>query len=771
MSKPAAEKQRVPDVSTRHSKGWRSLVVVAPAIAFLAIAVAAASSLLWGSANGENCGPLAHMKDLSSELVGKIRAVGENGLRKTIALSNSPRLPEVIRRHDRAAAEALANELLANSLELDIVAIFDAEGRLLGVNSEDHEHRPIERSRLEALYQGDFSKRDVIQRCLSDKSRESRMEFQTHCDFTPPIFGSSGLSVAYSAPVNESGSSAHLGVVSTRLNFQRIADLAQENSFVRAGNSVFLVSDAGELFDEETNSGRRPAPLSQSEAQAALGAAIGGARAGALARIDGDVLLGVPVSISHAMAGGGLNVVLKAAEKWVKGETTQARLVAGSALLVSLAAVGIWTLYVSSRTSKLRALAALGTERARTAMILESAGEGIVAVDSHGNLSYANSAACGMLGATQPGMLRQPWTSYAPSATTGGAANEWHTEEAILRRADGSQFHARVTTAGLPDDAGSVVTFLDLTAQMELQAQLLKATRQAGMAEVATGVLHNVGNVLNSVNVSANLVNERIRKSEVASLKDAGDALQQHRGDLARFLSTDARGKHFADYLVQLAQCLGAERTSLLEELEVVTRGVEHVKHIISMQQEHAKKQGVLEKTRADRMFIDALEMQKSELRECGIAVECDFDPSPAILVDKHQVIQILVNLICNATQAMAASGARDKRLTLSLRAAIEEGKRFIHFEVSDNGIGIPSQNLTKVFSHGFTTRKDGHGFGLHSASNVAKTMGGSLTAFSDGIGKGARFVLSIPVHEVGILSDGGSEALQPTVEDACTAS
>jgi signal transduction histidine kinase len=67
---------------------------------------------------------------------------------------------------------------------------------------------------------------------------------------------------------------------------------------------------------------------------------------------------------------------------------------------------------------------------------------------------------------------------------------------------------------------------------------------------------------------------------------------------------------------------------------------------------------------------------------------------------------------------------------------------------VTDNGVGIPPENMARIFNHGFTTKKDGHGFGLHSGANAAKEMGGSLTAHSDGPGKGATFTLELPTAE-----------------------
>src|SRR5206468_3937091 len=119
-----------------------------------------------------------------------------------------------------------------------------------------------------------------------------------------------------------------------------------------------------------------------------------------------------------------------------------------------------------------------------------------------------------------------------------------------------------------------------------------------------------------------------------------------------------------------------------------------------------------------------------------------EFKDVPDVTVDKQKVLQILVNLIRNAKHACDETGRPDKRLTLG----IANGNGRIKISVRDNGVGIPPENLTRIFNHGFTTRKDGHGFGLHSSALAAKEMGGSLSVHSEGQGRGATFILELPV-------------------------
>lgn len=272
--------------------------------------------------------------------------------------------------------------------------------------------------------------------------------------------------------------------------------------------------------------------------------------------------------------------------------------------------------------------------------------------------------------------------------------------------------------------------------------QLLDISRQAGMAEVATSVLHNVGNVLNSVNVSANLIAQHVQQSRASGLVRVATLLREHERDLAAFMTGDARGRHLAPYLVTLSEHVQAEQTATLREVESLRANIEHIKDIVTMQQGYAKVSGVKEVINVTELVEDSLRLNAGALNRHQIEVVRDFRDDPAINVDKHKVLQILVNLIRNAKYACDESGRPDKRMTV--RVATEDER--IRISVVDNGVGVAPENLMGIFRHGFTTRKDGHGFGLHSGALAARELGGSLNVHSDGLGQGAAFTLELPL-------------------------
>jgi len=277
----------------------------------------------------------------------------------------------------------------------------------------------------------------------------------------------------------------------------------------------------------------------------------------------------------------------------------------------------------------------------------------------------------------------------------------------------------------------------------DMHRQLLETSRQAGKAEVAVGVLHNVGNVLNSVNVSAGMIHDTVRNSKVAALGEVVELLRSQDGGLAEFLANDPRGRLIPDLLGRLTDSLRAEQTRLTSEASSLVSHIGHIRETVSLQQSHGSISGVAEKLAAAQLIEDALKLEGSAMVRHGINVQRELEPVPPMIGDRHKTLQILVNLLRNAKQAMATNGARGKQLTLQVRHAEGGPVRMI---VRDNGTGIPAENLSRIFNHGFTTKPSGHGFGLHISALAAREMGGTLTAESDGAEQGASFTLELPL-------------------------
>jgi signal transduction histidine kinase len=278
----------------------------------------------------------------------------------------------------------------------------------------------------------------------------------------------------------------------------------------------------------------------------------------------------------------------------------------------------------------------------------------------------------------------------------------------------------------------------------ETQGELVAAARQAGRAEIATNVLHNVGNVLNSVNTSASVIGGILGRSRLSGLGRALDMLRGHGDDIGRFLAEDEKGRMLPGYLSAAGQAVAAEHEEMGAELGRLVKSIEHVKDIVATQQSHAVGGQIAEPVAPADLAEEALRMQGSSLARHQVEVVREFQPVPMVPLDRGRILQILVNLISNAKHAMAGLAEGRQRLTLRIE---QPAPQTLRISVRDEGKGIPAENLTRIFSHGFTTRPGGHGFGLHSSALAAREMGGVLTAASDGPGRGATFTLDLPLQ------------------------
>jgi signal transduction histidine kinase len=280
------------------------------------------------------------------------------------------------------------------------------------------------------------------------------------------------------------------------------------------------------------------------------------------------------------------------------------------------------------------------------------------------------------------------------------------------------------------------------------QGRLVDLSRRAGMAEVASGVLHNVGNVMNSVNVGASVARDAVKALPVEGLGRTVTLMDENADRLGDYLASDAIGRKLPEYLRKLSHALQDEKHAILANIEQLVEHLEHMKKIIAAQQSYAKVNGVTEVCTLEEIAENALAISEAALRGSNVEIVRKYEKLPPVLVDRHQIMQILVNLLSNAKHALEDSQADRRQLVVAISKA-DDGAQI---EVRDNGVGIAAENLPKIFSHGFTTKKKGHGFGLHNCANAAQQMDGSLTAYSDGSGKGASFVLKMPVEYVGDL-------------------
>jgi len=245
----------------------------------------------------------------------------------------------------------------------------------------------------------------------------------------------------------------------------------------------------------------------------------------------------------------------------------------------------------------------------------------------------------------------------------------------------------------------------------DTQEQLLESARAAGVAEVAINVLHNIGNVLNSVNVINQTNYEIIKKSKTNALHKTTELLTENTDHIADYLSSDPRGKKIPELFVKLAIALKEENSSLEENSYRMLNSISMMTNIISTQQEYAKTDLLQENIQLSSILDEAISIQANLIKTHHVQLIRHYQKVPDICAEKAKVYQILNNLLVNAIQASTDYKDIDHIIDLDIYQQDES----IIFEIKDDGVGIKKEDLTKVFHHGYTTKKTGHGFGLHS--------------------------------------------------------
>ena len=275
--------------------------------------------------------------------------------------------------------------------------------------------------------------------------------------------------------------------------------------------------------------------------------------------------------------------------------------------------------------------------------------------------------------------------------------------------------------------------------------KLFDISRLAGKAEVATEVLHNVGNNLNSISVSSEQMHEMIQKSSCRTLPGIVDLIEKNKSNIGNFFSNDVKGKQLPLYFSRLAEQLTLEQQDLLKEASDQLRHIRLVAEIIRTQQNTAKAMGLVEQINLSTIVEECLRVFQQQIRETKVEIIRDYQHLPVIHSERHKILQVVNNLISNAVDSFEANKPKNNTITLRLYPLDQQT---VLLEIQDNGRGMDASTLQQIFVFGFTTKKNGHGFGLHNSANLIKEIGGTLTAESPGKGKGAIFRLQLPVTQ-----------------------
>lgn len=290
--------------------------------------------------------------------------------------------------------------------------------------------------------------------------------------------------------------------------------------------------------------------------------------------------------------------------------------------------------------------------------------------------------------------------------------------------------------------------YQDYLQTCELNSQLLSIARRAGMADLATSILHNIGNVLNSVNVSLDMIKENTNQPYIHDLTTVSTILKDHQANLAHFLTEDIKGKMVPDYLMALIRKINHHYENITKEVRCLREQINHIADVVAMQETMSGISGVVEKILLSEAIETAITMCKASLDKKDINVRLEIKDPVFITTDKAKLLQILINLIQNANDALSGQQATSKDKWIRFIVEEQPLNQGVTITVQDNGIGIKEEHRDQIFSFGFTTKPFGHGFGLHASALAAKELGGSLQMKSQGRGYGAEFILTLPLKQ-----------------------
>jgi len=303
------------------------------------------------------------------------------------------------------------------------------------------------------------------------------------------------------------------------------------------------------------------------------------------------------------------------------------------------------------------------------------------------------------------------------------------------------------------DEIGEVAAeFEKMLARLtESQDAVVRASRHAGMAEVAANVLHNVGNTLTNSIVLTSDIQSTLRGSRTAGLGKAIDMVKQHESDLPLFLAEDAKGKQLPAYLIKAGDAVVAEHAALVSDVEKLERSLAAVQDIIRAQQSVDGPTEVLQSVDMHDVIYGALAVIEPSFLRHRVRCTCTVPSDIRTMLDRSKFQQVLLNIVTNGVQACKL--ASEQHRFVHIEAGFADAER-IFVEVRDGGMGFDEQRKTKLFTQGYTTREDGHGLGLHYCANAVRQMNGTITASSDGPGLGATFRIELPLRLEG-LADG----------------
>ncbi|MBU2514126.1 response regulator [bacterium] len=416
--------------------------------------------------------------------------------------------------------------------------------------------------------------------------------------------------------------------------------------------------------------------------------------------------------------------------------------------------------------------------------IVETAREGIWITDKQNRIQFATEQSAKMFGYTIEDMKNIELASLVDPVffdkfmdyTDKFFNGESSQFDMKFIRKDGSELWGIVSSSPIMDESGSIQSsftmIMDITdrkkAEEELarhkdhleelvrerteelertHKELVEKAHKAGMADIATDIVHNIGNVLNSVKTSVQIIDNVVNNSLMINFKKANELLRENIDSLEEFICKDEKGKLLMNYYLKIEEGLDEEQLQVKELIERMRRMVDAIADIVSAQQSYTTFDWLVEEADLRKTVSDAITVMNQQIEAFHIDLKLDFAEVPPVPIQRIKLLHVLINIIKNAGEAMASVPNHERSFSISVGYDPIDSKTIL-IRLKDNGPGISPENLERIFSYGFTTKKGRHGLGLHSCANYITEMGGKIWAENNSSGKGTTFFLKFRIPD-----------------------
>ena len=718
-------------------RGWKRLLGRSVAVGVLGwllllLGIGCLTSGVWLMATPIDASRLADstartsLDDIGRALLADIARVVKPAMERTQKLANDPAVRAALLSGNQQQLTEVCNEAIADSTEVDAVALFDRSGKILAINTNYTSGQPIEPQRVNRILRMNFDNRAIINQCVHNSGKDRVLEFQTACDITPALFDSTGLSIAYSALVRDPATGEKIGVVSSRLRFERLSDLIKSREVGGRANSIEFVTDQGDYFSEQINAGHAAPPIPPRVLAADVAPLVSGAAKSTFAHYDNDYLVLFRLTEFATITGGGIQVMVTADESWLAAEANQSRKLLASGFIAG----GLTCLLVAGTifiTSPLRRGA---RSRALLAAVVEYSCDAIISESLDGRILSWNLAAEHIFGFRADAVMGRTISFLLPAEKVEQQGNIRDGArrglpvppfDTTFIRNDGQRVEISLSLSPIRDCTGKVIGIAkiarDIADRKQMEADLVSSDEQLrqshkleAVGSLAGGIAHEFNNLLQVVRGYGQYAMDGLLPDD------------QRYQDLQQVIKAADRATALTRQLLGFSRRQTLERVTF-DHQEVVTDLVRLLRPIIG---EHIE-----------------------------VEINLAFDVKP-IHADRMLLQQMLLNLCINSRDAMLGGGRlaiNTRRVELSekyceIHSILKPGS-YLTFSVSDTGCGMTPEVKERIFEPFFTTKAVGQGTGLGLAMvyGCVQQHGGIINVYSE-VGLGTMFKIYLPLAE-----------------------